>query len=181
MQAALACPASDFIVAAVAVLTTTGFCICISLAGHRRVHGAIFLVLLVCSQVYTSSCTIHKLASLQAFTFLELNWVALLVAYSLYRRHIGQGLRLGSYSILHTTSRRAYSTCTSGLRRREGGLGTVGGSCAPRFYLQCVVSAMSLPEIWSVGITCQLVDLLPSLAAIGLLLAFIWQAALGFR
>ena len=40
MQAALACPASDFIVAAVAVLTTTGFCICISLAGHRRVHGA---------------------------------------------------------------------------------------------------------------------------------------------
>ena len=32
-----------------------------------------------------------------------------------------------------------------------------------------------------VGITCQLVDLLPSLAAIGLLLAFIWQAALGFR
>ena len=87
MQAALACPASDFIVAAVAVLTTTGFCICISLAGHRRVHGAIFLVLLVCSQVYTSSCTIHKLASLQdcciqAFTFLELNWVALLVAYT---------------------------------------------------------------------------------------------------
>ena len=84
-------------------------------SGHRRVHGAIFLVLLVCSQVYTSSCTIHKLASLQAFTFLELNWVALLVAYSLYRRHIGQGLRLGSYSILHTTStsRRAYSTCTT--------------------------------------------------------------------
>ena len=31
------------------------------------------------------------------------------------------------------------------------------------------------------SITCQLVDLLPSLAAIGLLLAFIWQAALGFR
>ena len=36
---------------------------------------------------------------------------------------------------------------------------------------------MSLPEIWSVGITCQLVDLLPSLAAIGLLLAFIWSIA----
>ena len=28
-----------------------------------------------------------------------------------------------------------------------------------------------------VGITCQLVDLLPSLAAIGLLLAFIWSIA----
>ena len=38
-----------------------------------------------------------------------------------------------------------------------------------------------LPEIFSVGITCQLIDLLPAFPVIMLAAAFAWQSIVGFR
>ena len=38
-----------------------------------------------------------------------------------------------------------------------------------------------LPETFAVGLTCQIVDLLPSLPVAFLIAAFGWQAVIGFR
>jgi Photosystem II 4 kDa reaction centre component len=40
---------------------------------------------------------------------------------------------------------------------------------------------MILPETFSVGITCQLIDLLPAFPIAVLGAAFAWQAIIGFR
>ena len=40
---------------------------------------------------------------------------------------------------------------------------------------------MYLPEVFSIGVTCQLIDLLPSSPIIIFLSSFLWQAAVGFR
>ena len=59
--------------------------------------------------------------------------------------------------------------------------GTLVREAQPQSYWPTAEPCILLPEIFSVGITCQLIDLLPAFPVIMLAAAFGWQSIVGFR
>ena len=74
----------------------------------------------------------HVLVALPAYPYLLTDYATVLSVFThqsaLLPRNVSANLGYNLQIQPSRRSRRAYSTCTSGLRRREGGLGTVGGS-----------------------------------------------------